>query len=383
MDLSRYKVIDGHCHLLLPEKESKRFEQYWNLSRLQIDSRHLKNQLNYKLMLKELGNLLLKNPEETEEKIVLTRNKLYRDDPAGYMKMLFGAAGIEGILLDTGVPNIETYGYTIPIEIFRKLIPSETKVRCIVRIEPIIHRLFQKKDLTFREFVAAFEQELDENIEAQQAVGLKTTIAYHTGIEIEKVTKQDASKAYSTHNKNKHHDKRAEKQVRDYLVLLSLERCIKLDIPIQIHTGIGDAPVHDLRSANPLLLFGILSDQYLQKVKVLIEHGGYPYLAESGSLANMYPNVWVGLSSMIAFASLGISRSLTELLEMTPVTKIIYGSDCYGVPEIFWFSSVYFKKCLGKVLEELISEDVISHDYAEFVATRILSENARELFKLG
>jgi len=383
MNLSRYKVIDSHCHLLLPDKETKGFEKYWNLSRLQIDSRHLKSQLNYRLMLKELGKLLLGRSEEAEEKIVSARKKLYTDNPAAYIKMLFRAAGIEAILLDTGVPNIQTYGYTIPVDVFSKLIPSSTQIRCIVRVEPIIYRLFQERDHSFNEFVNIFEKELEENIKTQQAVALKTTIAYHTGIEIKKMTKQEASKAYSTYHKSKCSDRKAEKRIRDYLILISLEKCIQHDIPIQVHAGIGDAPVHDLLGANPLLLYQIISDGYFQKVKIVIEHGGYPYLAESGSLANMYPNVWVGLSSMIPFASPGVSRCLTELLEMAPVTKIMYGSDCYGVPEIFWFSSVYFKNCLGKVLKELVSEDMISHNYAKFVANRILSENARELYRLS
>ena len=64
MNLSRYKVIDSHCHLLLPEKETKQFEEYWSLSRLQIESKHLKNLMNYRLVVQELGRLLLGNPDE-------------------------------------------------------------------------------------------------------------------------------------------------------------------------------------------------------------------------------------------------------------------------------------------------------------------------------
>lgn len=390
MDLSKDRVIDSHCHPFLPERETKRFEQYWSLSRYswslsgsQIDPKHLKNMINYKLMLKELGRFLLGNSDETEGKIVATRKKLYSEDPAGYIKMLFKDAGIETVLLDTGVPNIENYGYTIPVEVFGKLIPSNIKKRCIVRIEPIIYGLFQKEDLVFDEFVTTFEQELEENIKAQQAVALKTTIAYNTGIEIEKVTRREASRAYAAYRKNKDDERRVEKQIRDYLVLISLEKCIKHDIPMQVHTGVGDAPVHDLRGANPLLLFKIIGDEHFQQVKIVLVHGGYPYLAESGSLVNMYPNVWLDLSTVIPFASLGVARCLTELFEMAPITKIMYGSDCWNIPEISWFSAVYFKKSLGKILKELVHEDVISTDYAKFVATRILSENARELYKLG
>lgn len=382
MNLSKYKVIDNHCHLFLPEKEIKSFEQYWTLSRLQIHSTHLRNLLNYRLVVRELGRLLLNNVEESEENILEARKKLYGNDPTGYIKMLFDDAVIETVLLDTGVPNLKNYGYTIPVELFGKLLPLNTITRCIVRVEPIIDGFFEKKDLTFHEFITSFEQELEENIQLQEAVALKTAISYETGIEIGRVTNQEASKAYTAFRKNRDPHRNAEKQIRDYLFRASLEKCIQHDIPVQIHTGIGDAPVHDLRRANPLLLFQTLRDKHLQQAKIVLLHGGYPYLAETASLVNMYPNIWVDLSEMIPFASLGVIRRLYELFEMAPITKIVYGSDCYHIPEIAWFSAIYFKRCLGKVLSELVSERIVSSDYARFIAARILSENARELYKL-
>jgi len=68
---------------------------------------------------------------------------------------------------------------------------------------------------------------------------------------------------------------------------------------------------------------------------------------------------------------------------MTPITKIMYGSDCYGIPEISWFSAIYCKKCLGKILKELVYDEVMCSDYSKFVAMRILGENARDLYKLN
>ena len=166
-------------------------------------------------------------------------------------------------------------------------------------------------------------------------------------------------------------------------IVSGLEKCIQHDIPIQVHTGVGDAPVLDLRRANPLHLFAILGDDYFRKGKIVLLHGGYPYLAEARSMVNMYPNLWVDLSEVIPFASIGLERRLMELLEMAPTTKILYGSDCCYIPEIAWFSAIYFKRCLGKVLDGLVTDGLMAPDHAATTAAQILSENARELYKLS
>jgi predicted TIM-barrel fold metal-dependent hydrolase len=91
----------------------------------------------------------------------------------------------------------------------------------------------------------------------------------------------------------------------------------------------------------------------------------------------------VDFSEINAFISQSVVHCLRELLEMTPVTKILYGSDSYGVPDIFWFSALHFKKSLEKVLKDFIHDSILSPEYAQFAADRILRENAWEFYKLG
>lgn len=383
ISLDNEKVIDSHCHFLLPEKEAKEFYCYWNLSRLNLDPKHLQNTFAYRMVLHELKSFLSDDASTPDQEILAVRNELYRSDPAGYIEKLFRAANIEAVVIDTGVPNIETYGYTISHDDFQKLLPGEVKSRCVVRIEPIIYTLLKNDDLTFQDAIYLFEHELEEQIHAQNAVALKTTIAYHTGLDVRIVTEEQARTAYDAYRKNRGEAPGEEKIIRDYFVLLSLEKCMQRDIPMQIHTGIGDAPVLNLMKSNPWLLFDLVCDPYFQQAKIVLEHLGYPYIAESGSLANMFPNIWVDFSEIIAFASPAVDRCLKELFEMTPVTKIMYGSDSYGIPEIFWFSAVHFKRCLNNVLNGFIRDSILSPEDAHYIAGRILRENARELYKVG
>jgi predicted TIM-barrel fold metal-dependent hydrolase len=85
---------------------------------------------------------------------------------------------------------------------------------------------------------------------------------------------------------------------------------------------------------------------------------------------------------MVPFASIGVEPKLLELMEMSPTNKILYGSDGYNIPELFWFSGIHFRKCLGRVLSRLAEDEVISLSYAHQVARGILSENSKALYGL-
>jgi uncharacterized protein len=378
LDLSPYMIVDNHCHPFDPAREDKGFEQYWTLSMYPIEPLDMKNTLLYRLVLQELGRFLeLGGAPEAE--ILEKRNSLYKGNPKAYLDTLFRAAKIDTLLLDIGYPAEEFTGYSVDIDQFMSLLPI-SMARLIVRIEPIIFRLL-KLDLPFAEFVDKFTTTLDEDIHKHHAVALKTVIAYLTGIEIKKISKEEAAKAYDAYRADKT-NKAAEKGMRDYLVLQTLEACIRYDIPLQLHTGVGDSPLIDVRLSNPLLLFGMISDEHYGKAKYVIVHSGYPHTCETGFLVNNYPNVWADVSEMNPFASIGIEPKLLELMEMAPMTKIMYGSDGYNIPELFWFSSLYLKKSLGRALDKLIENDTMDEAYARQVATWILSENAKRLYKL-
>lgn len=379
IDLSEFPIIDDHCHPFDPVRENQTFEQYWTLAMFPLDPIDMRNTLLYRLVLREMGRLLDLGPDAPEETIVEKRNATYRGDPKAYLDRLFRAAGIAGLLLDTGYPSEEFTGYSVDVDQFAALLPIST-ARIIVRIEPILFRLL-KQELRFAEFSTAFNETLEGEICKHRAVALKTVIAYPTGLQVQKISDADAARAYYGYLVDRA-DKVAEKGLRDYLVLQTLEACLRHDIPLQLHTGVGDSPLLDLRLSNPLLLFDLIKDEHYRKAKIVLVHAGYPYAAESGFLANNYPNVYVDVSEMMPFASIGVEPKLLELMDMTPMTKLLYGSDGYNIPELFWFSGVYFKKVLARVLQKLVDDDVMDVNYALQVATWILSENARRLYRL-
>lgn len=377
LDFSDLAVVDDHCHAFRPLEETACYEQYWTLSMLQQRPDDMKNTVLYQMVLRELARLLDVDAAESESVILSERNRLYHNDPKGYIARLIDDAKIDCIMFDLGFPlkgNELLVSYDQLPDIF-----PVNDIRAVVRIEPIVDKILGLR-LSYPEFIDVYLEALEEDITMYQAAALKTVIAYRTGLDIMESPDSKVGLAYESYLLGRG-DGFSEKIIRDHLLLLTLEVCMRHDLPLQIHTGMGDSPIIDLKQSNPLLLYRILKDEHYRKANIVLVHAGYPYTAESGFLANSYPNVWVDVSEMVPFAGIGVEPKLRELLEMTPTTKVLYGSDGYNIPEIFWFSAVYFKRVLARVLGGLVSQDAFSADHARHVAACILSHNSRSLYR--
>lgn len=386
LDLSDYKIIDDHCHPFLPMKESKPFPSYMKLSDLEIPRQDIVNTFLYRQMMKELSRIL--GVQGSDEEIIKEREKQYKQDPIEYIKLLFSDTRIDTMLVDTGYPSIESAGYSISLEEFREIVPCS--VREIIRIERVLYSLMREQ-LSFNAAVDGFHKQIDEAV-SKGAVSLKTIIAYRTGLNIKRKSENEAKIAYEKLT-SAISEKRSVgevlsaktdlvKIVFDYFAYLGIEAGERHGTPLQIHTGFGDAPM-DLGLSNPLLLHEFINDSSVKNVRIVLVHGGYPFVEESGFLVNSYPNVYLDLSEMIPFATIGAVEKLLNLFEMAPTNKIIYGSDGFNIPEFYWLASKRVKKSLSKALGYLIEAEELDEEEARKVAHQILFENAKKLYGLS
>ena len=386
IDLSEHPVVDSHCHAFLPERETNSFEQYLTLADHPVPRNDMINTFIYRQVVRELSRIL--DVKGGHEEIVEERHKRYKQDHVGYIKLLFEDANIETLLVDTGYPAEEFSGYSIDLKDFSKLVPSE--VREIFRIDLVVYNVL-KSQLPFDDAVERFHEQT-RNAVKNGAVGLKSVIAYRTGLEIQRSAEDEVRKVYDKliaeaisgksvrdilSSRTKH-----VKTVYDYFVFLGVEDSVKLDVPFQMHVGMGDAPFIDLRLANPILLHDLINDESGKSAKIVLTHGGYPYLEEAGFLVNAYPNIFLDLSETIPFISIGIKEKLLNIFEMTPTTKIMYGSDGYNIPELHWISSILTKKALSAALNGLLESKEIDEEWTHEIAKDILSENAKRIYKL-
>ena len=67
---------------------------------------------------------------------------------------------------------------------------------------------------------------------------------------------------------------------------------------------------------------------------------------------------------------------------MAPLSKVVYGSDGYALPEINYTSAKLAKQALRQVLDELVADTMIGAADVPAIAGMILAGNARELYRL-
>jgi len=117
-----------------------------------------------------------------------------------------------------------------------------------------------------------------------------------------------------------------------------------------------------------------------QDVPWVILHMGYPYVRESAYLSSVYLNVFVDLSLAIPFSVSEAALLLTQLFGLAPTSKLLYASDGFSVPELFWLGARIGRLTLSQVLGELVESQILSHTEALAVAAQVLYRNACELY---
>ena len=172
------------------------------------------------------------------------------------------------------------------------------------------------------------------------------------------------------------------KPLRDHLLGRAMRHCIDHDAPMQIHTGVGDYEVN-LANCRPSLLMDILRKPSLRACKVILVHDGYPYQGEAGYMAQMLPRVYCDLSEGVPFSAHGSARIIRETLEMAPISKVLYGSDAFSLPEQNYVGAQMGRRGLATVLQEFVDAGTLDEKGALFAARRILGENALELYDAG
>jgi len=376
INLAHLPVIDNHAHPFLPEKENSDFRSYWTTSLLAENTRHVPYLLTYRQMLSRLAPLVGADADTPEETIVRLRNERYAADRAGYIRSLFRDAQIETVFIDVGYPTMKLSGYDVPPQLFSSLLPSAARV--IVRIEPIIMELIER-NLSFGEFIDEFITTVEQRIADNDTVALKTAIAYFAGLEVRRFPITEVKKSFATYMREPA-ELGPARPFLNHMVRLMFSIAKRHALPVQMHTGFGNAPLLNLAVSNPVLLFDLLADGELRETPIVLLHSGYPFTQAVAYLVNNYPNVYVDISQVSQYISAGLDTLLAELLSMAPVDKVLYGSDGLGCPELFWWPARHAKDSLALCLDRLVAQGMIRMRDAEEIASRVLMDNAKTIY---
>jgi predicted TIM-barrel fold metal-dependent hydrolase len=375
MNLDAVPILDQHCHALLRDgtvADAAAYARFFTESGdPTMHARHAQETIFYRWAIRELATFLSCAP--TTEAVLAARGR--RSDDA-LARHLLGEANIAAILVDHGYRTDET------------LPPSELATRLPCRVLPILRLETLAQELIIRH--ETFDAMLDayfatvESAQADGFVGLKSIIAYRTGLAVQTTSRAEAAAAFGPvkeHARRAGRVRLASKPLNDFLLLRALDIAERQAMPVQIHTGFGDADL-DLREANPLHLRPLLESDRYTSVPFVLLHASYPYVRELGYLAAMYPNVWADVGLAIPHLAAEIPAMLRQLLGLAPLSKVVYSSDASQIPELFWLAARWGRRGLGTVLDELIALGALDDDAALAAARRVLGGNAAAIYGL-
>lgn len=391
-DLSALPVVDVHCHPFL-DKGAVTAEQFTDFTAFGGGSKQYMEQggieftpavrdelqrvkrdtLYFRRMVRDLATFF--GTETNIEAVLEARNAAVASQGyTEYVRGLYGDAGLKALVFDFGVPLPQ-----LDVDEVKGQLPAE--VIPIFRIEPLIADLL-KTDLGWAEFKRTFDDTIADALTNHGFRGVKSIIAYRTGLDVSPLSR-DADQGFKALDAIRRGlGGGSMKMLRDHLLCRSLELCMEHDVPMQIHTGMGDFEVN-LVYCRPAFLMDLLRFPTFRACDVILIHGGYPYSREAGYMTQALPRVYCDVSEGIPFAGHAARSIFSEVLELAPVSKVVYGSDGYALPEINYTSAKLGKQALGQVLDDLVADKFIGAGDVQEIAGMILAGTASQLYRIG
>ena len=373
LDLDAIPIVDNHCHSLLRRQpqDDDAFRIHLTESTFpEIARDHIPTSLAYHLAIREMAVLL--DCEPTPDAVHAAR----RDRGVEWLTREVVERGrFKTWLIDTGYGADTTYS----LDELRELAPC--RIEEVLRLEPLIEKLILEAE-TFDGFLDAYRASL-AGLRDRGIVGMKSVIAYRTGLHVREVERGDAADAYRTARAAGQRDGRLRiesKPLLDFLIVLAVEESASQGVPIQFHTGLGD-PDLDLTLVDPAALRILFADRF-RAAPIVLLHTGYPYIRSLAYLAAMFPNVYADMGETILFAPGEATEIYRELIGLAPASKLLFSTDASLVPELYWIGARIGRRALGRVLDEHIADGAIDESTALDWAERMLWRNSEAVYSL-
>ncbi len=306
--------------------------------------------------------------EDDWESVITARNAVAEADYRAWTVRLFADAGIETLLVDEGGSRPR-----ITLEELGRIAP--VRLRRVARSDNFIRDLLPEHD-SWTAFYQAYQAALEDAI-TDGAIAFKSVIAYRTGLDVQPVSEDEARHNFEA---TRGDVEGTQKVFRDFLLCHTMDFARERGLWIHIHAAVGDPDIVYHR-ARPALLYPLLHSERFRSNRVVLVHGGWPWVAEAAAMVAILPNVYLDVSEGAIFGMPNMRQRIMEVIEACPYSKILYAADG-SVPEALWIVARRYKAVLGRVLEELVAEGFCSRREAYQIARSILSDNAVRLYEL-
>lgn len=399
-------AIDNHAHVVVPDLEHDK--GYDALPCSALPSTGMLSPANMRFgpdvlaAWKTLYGFSGKSEKDAESKEFKERVAAVRKEHAtDFPEYVLQQAGIEVVLanrIEMAPQLSREHFFWVPYDdaILFPLDNSQLK-----SVNPDRKILFELEESLFKSYLAdagltSLPASLDEYVskvlsatldrqKKGKAVALKLEAAYLRSLDFGPADHDTAASVYARFAKGGSPAAADYKILQDYLFHRLALDAARLELPIQIHTGLGCGEFFNDAGADPMLLSTALNDPSLRKTKFVLLHGGTPFNRHIVSLL-LKPNVYADTSILeLVFSPEEFARILRPWLEVMP-EHVLFGTDAgpigpgEGWEESTWIGSRNARKGLALVLSDMMRDGLITRDRAESMAKGVLFQNAGDLY---
>lgn len=287
-------------------------------------------------------------------------------------RRLLSASGVDTYLVETGYRGDAILGPSGMAD------ASGRTAREVVRIESVLECLVAE-GIDATALPAEFPRALAEA--SADAVGLKSIVAYRYGFDFDPARPSERDVVTAAAAWLADIARTGRVRVDDPTLLRFGLWCgIDRGLPIQLHTGYGDADL-DLQRCDPLLLMPWLRLIENTGVEILLLHC-YPYHRQAGYLAQVFGHVYFDVGLAINYTGARSPAVIAESLELAPFGKILFSSDAWGPAELHYLGAELWRKGTANLLARWVDAGEWSLDDAIRVARMIGRDNAIRVYRL-
>ncbi|MGL4294090.1 MAG: amidohydrolase family protein [Aestuariivirga sp.] len=291
-------------------------------------------------------------------------------------RRLMRACGLSHLLIDTG------HRASIILDVPAMAEVTAVPAREVVRIEALAEEIM-RAGVSADAFPNVFADTLRKR--SRNAVGLKTIVAYRTTFAIDYSPPSHEAVSQAAGQWMRRAEVSGKWRLDDATIIRHLlwtagEVCRERRFPLQSHVGVGDADIL-MHACDPTHFTPFIAAMDEWDVPITLLHC-FPFMREACWLSEVFRNLYYDVGFTLNFAAPQSEVILAEALEMGKFSKMLYSSDAFGLPELYYLGAFLFRRSISRVLDRWIAEDFCSPQDADEIVSLIASDNARRIYPI-
>lgn len=209
---------------------------------------------------------------------------------------------------------------------------------------------------------------IKESLEMGKCTALKICMAYFRDISFDIIEKEKANLVYKDNNNPEY-----IKYFQDYVMCQLCEISEEYNIPVQIHTGLGQ--IHGTSAINLIPLINRYSS-----VKFALLHGSFPWIEDLLAVLYNCPNAYLDICWMPLLTCDYAKKALINTLELIGTDRIMWGCDTSTVEESYG-ALLAVISLLNEVNLYFIRKGAFNKQFGQKLREKVLYDNAKAFFK--